>query len=123
MTSTSVTFESPYGCRWCGDGQHHHGEQWAPIVGMHQWMRPGAAMILERMLCRRTARLAALPAVHHAATGWADDGSGESADPYCADCKTDACRRWARIQTRLDQQRWGFPRRTRRHRRGVALPF
>lgn len=117
MTVKRITFESPYGCRWCGDEQHHHGSQWAPIIGMHQWMEPSQAMILERMTRRRADRLAAVPPVFHATTGWAPDHTGESADPYCADCGREACPRWARIQTRLDQQRFGLPRRVRRARK------
>lgn len=114
MTVKRLTFESPYGCRWCGDELHHHGQQWAPIIGMHSWLQPTQAMILERMTRRRADRLAALPPVFHATTGWSADLTGESADPYCADCKTDVCHRWDRIQTRLNQQRWGMPRRARR---------
>jgi hypothetical protein len=120
VTVKRLTFESPYGCRWCGDELHHHGQQWSPIIGMHSWLEPTQAMILERMTRRRADRLAALPPVFHATTGWAADHTGESADPYCADCKTDGCHRWARIQTRLDKQRWGFPRRTRRSRKAVG---
>lgn len=120
MTVKRLTFESPYGCRWCGDERHHHGSQWAPIIGMHGWLAPSQAMLLERMTSRRSDRLAALPPVFHATTGWAADHTGESADPYCADCKTDGCPRWARIQARLDQQRFGLPRRVRRTRKSPA---
>lgn len=113
MAVKRLTFESPYGCRWCGDEQHHHGQQWAPIIGMHPWMEPSQAVILERMLRRLDARRSAEPPKYHATTGWAADHTGESADPYCADCKTDHCPRWARIQTRLDRIRWGIPHRTK----------
>ncbi|MFH9812487.1 hypothetical protein ACH4NO_18065 [Streptomyces olivaceus] len=113
LAARRITDEPPFGCSWCGDEQHHHGSQWAPIIGMHQWMQPSQAMILERMRRRRANRLNAEPAQYHAVTAWADDGSGESADPYCADCKTDGCRQWIRIQARLDEQRWGIPRNPR----------
>lgn len=109
-----LTFESPYGCRWCGVEQRHHDRRWAVIIGVHPWMEPTQDAIKERMLRRLDARLNPEPPVFHATTGWAADHTGESADPFCADCKTDGCPRWTRIQTRLDQQRWGLPRRTRR---------
>jgi hypothetical protein len=105
LAARGITSEPPYGCRWCGDEQHHHGSQWAPIVGMHQWMEPDQALILERMRRRRANRLSAEPTLYHATTEWAADLSGESADPYCADCKTDGCRQWMRTQTRLDNRR------------------
>ncbi|KPI31405.1 hypothetical protein OV320_2621 [Actinobacteria bacterium OV320] len=116
----TLDFESPYGCRWCGTQRWHHGRRWKPVVGLHAWEVPSEALILERMTRRRADRLAALPQVFHATTGWAADGTGESADPYCADCKRDGCPRWARIQTRLDQQRHGLPRRFRRRRKAPA---
>jgi hypothetical protein len=120
VTVKILSFESPYGCSWCGDEKFHHGSQWAPIIGMHEWREPSQAMVLERMTRRRADRLAALPAVYHATTAWAADHTGESADPYCADCKTDVCHRWSRIQARLDQQRYGLPRRIRRSRKAVG---
>lgn len=120
MTVKRITFDSPYGCRWCGIEQRRHGRRWNPVVGVHQWVEPGQAMILERMTRRRADRFAALPPVFHATTGWAADHTGESADPYCADCGREACPRWNRIQTRLDQQRYGLPRRVRRSRKAKA---
>lgn len=110
LAARGIDHEPPYGCSWCGDEQHHHGSQWAPIIGMHQWMQPSQAMILERMRQRRDARLNAEPTLYHAVTAWAADHTGESGEPYCADCKTDGCRPWMRIQERLDRQRWGIPR-------------
>ncbi|MFE5368179.1 hypothetical protein [Streptomyces mirabilis] len=92
LAARGIRHEPPYGCSWCGDEQHHHGSQWAPIVGLHQWMEPSQAVILERMRRRR-------------ANGLDAELSGESADPYCADCKTDGCRQWMRIQTRVDNRR------------------
>jgi len=87
---------------------------------MHQWIQPSQAMVLERMTRRRASRLAAVPPVFHAVTDWSSDCTGEEGIPYCADCKTDACPRWSRIQTRLDQQRFGLPRRVRRRRKAVG---
>lgn len=117
MTVKRLTFESPYGCRWCGVQQRHHGRRYKLPIGMHAWEAPWTSTILIRMRRRRWARLNADPTLYHAATGWSPDHTGESADPYCADCGRDSCRRWARIQTRLDQQRWGLPRHTRRARK------
>lgn len=104
----AVKFESPHGCRWCGDEQHHHGSQWAPIIGMHAWLQPSEAMILERMQRRRADRQAAKPSAYHATTAWAASGDGEEGVPYCADCQADGCRLWMRIQARLDRIRWGL---------------
>jgi hypothetical protein len=118
MAARGIDFEPPYGCTWCGDEQHHHGSQWAPIIGLHQWIEPSLDMIWERMMRRRADRLAAKPAKYHATTAWAADGTGESGDPYCADCKTDGCRLWLRVQARLDKQRWGIPVKTRASARG-----
>lgn len=52
----AVAFEAPHGCRWCGDEEHHHGSQWHPTAGMHQWTRPTPAQILDRMTARRARR-------------------------------------------------------------------
>ena len=116
MNNPRPAFEAPYGCRWCGIQRYHHGRRWIPVIGMHAWEQPSDAQILERMLRRLADRLAALPAVCHATTGWAPDHTGEEGIPFCADCKTDSCARWMRIQTRLDRQRWGLPHRTRRRK-------
>lgn len=127
MTIKLLNFESPYGCRWCGTERRHHGRRWKPIIGMHSWIEPPEDVIKDRMLRRLDVRLNPEPVKFHATTGWAGDHTGESADPYCADCKTDSCPRWARIQTRLDQQRWGMPRRIRSRRKaggwGGAEPW
>lgn len=104
---------TPFGCRWCGTEDRSHGRTWTPSVGMHAWQRPTNAQITARMQARRTARLNAAPPKYHATTGWAPDHTCESADPYCADCKTDSCPRWARVQDRLDEIRWGIPRPSR----------
>ncbi len=101
---------TPYGCRWCGAEKGSHGRSWIPSAGLHAWERPTSTQILARMQSRRAARLNAEPARYHATTGWAADHTGESGEPYCADCKTDGCRPWMRIQDRLDRQRWGTPR-------------
>ncbi|MYW46376.1 hypothetical protein [Streptomyces sp. SID161] len=115
-----LTFESPFGCSWCGDEQYHHGSQWAPIIGLHEWRQPTQEQIKERMLRRLDDRLNAEPPKYHATTAWAPDHTGESADPHCADCKTDVCHRWSRIQTRLDSIRWGLPHRTKHPRHALA---
>lgn len=117
LAARGITSQPPYGCRWCGDEQHHHGEQWAPIIGMHSWLEPSQAMILERMRRRRAARQTTIPPLLHVTTGWHVALDGESADPYCADCGRESCPRWTRIQLRLDQIRFGLPRRTRRTRK------
>ena len=104
------------GCRWCGITKHEHFQRWTRTAGWHAWGPLTQKQILARMLARRTARLNAEPAVYHATTGWAPDHTGEEGIPFCADCKTDSCARWMRIQTRLDRQRWGLPRRTRRRK-------
>lgn len=95
------------GCRYCGlIVKREHFQQWAPQpVGWHVWTPLTQTQIKQRMIARRAARLSAEPAPYHATTAWADDGSGESADPYCADCKTDGCRKWLRIQDRLERRR------------------
>jgi hypothetical protein len=87
---------------------------------MHPWLEPEQAMVLERMLRRRDARANSEPARHHAVTAWAPDHTGEEGIPFCADCGTESCRPWTRIQTRLDQQRFGLPRRVRRSRKALA---
>ena len=106
MTVKRLTFESPYGCRWCGTERHRHGRRWFAVIGMHQWMEPNQAMILERMTRRLEMRLNPETPKYHAITGWAADHTGEEGIPYCADCKTDSCRRWIRIQSKLDRRRW-----------------
>jgi hypothetical protein len=39
---------SPSGCRWCGDDHGHHGFQWVPSVGMHQFTEPTPAQVAAR---------------------------------------------------------------------------
>lgn len=104
---------TPMSCLVCGIDQRGHGRQYDSEAGMHPWLRPTQQQILARMRARRTHRLNAEPPKYHAVTGWAADHSGEEGIPYCADCKTDGCRQWIRIQARLDQQRWGIPSRTK----------
>ena len=101
---------APYGCSWCGDERHHHGHQWAPIIGTHQWMQPTQAQIKERMLRRRADRFAAAPPKVHATTAREADATGEEGAPYCADCKTGTCRPWMRVQTKLERLRWQLPK-------------
>jgi hypothetical protein len=45
---------TPYGCRWCGDQQGHHGQQYIGGHGVHAWEQPTNAQIKARMLARRT---------------------------------------------------------------------
>jgi len=104
---------NPNGCRFCGIDQRDHMQRWSKSIGWHQWDQPTNAQILARMRARRAARLNAEPTKYHATTGWDPAPDGESADPYCADCKTPACFRWSRIQARLDHQRWGIGYRTK----------
>lgn len=98
---------TPFGCRWCGSSQNTHGRRWVSSAGLHTWQRPTNAQILTRMQARRATRLNAAPSKYHATTAWAADHTGESGEPYCADCKTDGCRRWMRVQDKLDRIRWG----------------
>ncbi|SEO82793.1 hypothetical protein [Actinacidiphila rubida] len=44
---------TPFGCRWCGTPQHHHGRQYLRGRGMHGWEQPTNAQILARMQARR----------------------------------------------------------------------
>lgn len=100
----------PSGCRRCGREQRSHGGWWRAGVPFHQYVQPTDAQILARMRARRNARLNTPPTQHHATTGWAPDHTGESADPYCADCRTDACPRWNRIYERIHLRRQGLRR-------------
>jgi hypothetical protein len=100
------------GCARCGIDQRGHGVQ-ASADGTHTWQQPSQQQIKQRMCARRAARLLAEPPKYHATTAWAADQTGESGEPYCADCKTDGCHRWARIETRLDEIRWAIPHRAK----------
>ncbi|MFM9780430.1 hypothetical protein [Streptomyces scabiei] len=113
MNSAAPT-SAPSGCRWCGLAEREHFQRWHRAAKWHFWTPPTQEQIKQRMWSRRTARLNAAPAKYHATTGWAADHTGESGEPYCADCATDGCRPWQRIQARLDELRWGIPRRPRR---------
>lgn len=104
---------NPMGCAECGIDQRGHGRQHTQAAGWHMWQQPTQQQIKQRMRARRAARLFAEPPKYHATTAWAADHTAESADPYCADCKTDGCHQWARIQTRLDKIRWGIPHRAK----------
>lgn len=105
---------SPNGCRICGLGPRSHARQWKPPASWHPYEPPTESLIKLRMLARRQARLNAGPPIHHAATAWAPDPGGESAEPYCADCGSTACPRWNRIHDRLHLQRQGLRRWPRR---------
>jgi hypothetical protein len=93
----------PSGCRWCGLGQREHFQRWHRNAKWHFWTPPTREQIKQRMQARRTARLNAAPPVYHATTRY----SGTPGDPedegtaLCADCGTDACPQYQRIQTRL----------------------
>lgn len=117
LESLPVDFEAPYGCRWCGVEKLSHGRRWQATVGMHAWVAPALEMVRDRMWLRLVARWERPQPKYHATTAWAPDHTGEEGVPYCADCKSDVCHRWSRIQDRLDRQRWGLPRRSRRVRR------
>jgi hypothetical protein len=56
MSSTDADFETPYGCRWCGDDKNHHGHSWHPTAGLHQWEQPTQQQTLDRMRTRRARR-------------------------------------------------------------------
>ncbi|MFD7465127.1 hypothetical protein [Streptomyces tendae] len=107
LAARGIDYEPPYGCSWCGDEQHHHGSQWAPIIGMHQWIQPTQTMIFARMRRRRANRPAKpttlqdrMRAVH--ADAYPEWGSG---DPVCATCHQLVCPHYRRLQNRLDRQR------------------
>lgn len=95
--------QPPFGCRRCGTEQRKHGRRWTASVGLHAWEQPTSAQIFARMKARRTARLNASPPKYHATTRY----TGTSGDPddegyaLCADCNTDACPQYQRIQYRL----------------------
>lgn len=93
------------GCRWCGVSKREHCQRWWAPVGWHKWVPLEQAEIKARMLARRADRLNAEPTLYHATTAWAADTTGEEGIPFCADCRTDSCRKWIRIQTRLDERR------------------
>jgi hypothetical protein len=48
---------NPFSCQACSTDRWHHGWQYLPSVGLHQWIRPSEARILSRMVARRLARL------------------------------------------------------------------
>lgn len=94
---------TPFGCRWCGTEQRGHGRRWKPGAGLHTWQRPTNAQIIARMTARRAARLNAAPPEYHALTRYSGTHSDPDDEGYalCADCGTDACPQYQRIQTRL----------------------
>ncbi|MFI0268619.1 hypothetical protein [Streptomyces luteogriseus] len=49
---------TPFGCRWCGTQQSHHGRSYMRGRGMHGWEQPTQAQIKARMVARRNARKA-----------------------------------------------------------------
>ncbi|MCX4232033.1 hypothetical protein [Streptomyces ortus] len=106
LAARGITDTPPYGCTWCGDEQHHHGSQWAPIIQLHQWEQPSLDVIWERMMRRRADRVTRPAtteerrlAVHaDAYTSWPDG------DPTCATCHRVDCARYWRIQRHLDSR-------------------
>jgi hypothetical protein len=70
---------------------------------LHTWERPTNAQILARMKARRSARLNAEPPKYHATTIWTGTAGNPDDEGYalCADCRSDACPQYQRIQTRL----------------------
>lgn len=44
---------NPYGCRWCGDAQSHHGRSYVRSRGLHSWEQPTNEQIKARMRARR----------------------------------------------------------------------
>lgn len=112
----------PYGCLWCGDEEHHHGQQWTPIVGMHPWTAPHDRLILERMLFRLAARPARpitvrdrLRAVH------ADAYPSPDGDPVCATCHRTDCPATGGSRRRPAARRRASPPAGRRLRRRGAV--
>lgn len=92
----------PFGCRWCGTPQYHHGRSYNAGAGMHGWERPTNAQILARMRARRAARITAPAPRYHATTRWTGI-PGDPEDPgyeLCADCGTETCAQYLRIQQR-----------------------
>lgn len=72
----------PSGCRWCGIGQREHCQQWTAEAAWHSWRPPTQDQILDRMLQRRAARIAACWACrgqhwvceNHMQRPWSDSG-------------------------------------------------
>ncbi|MFF7553629.1 hypothetical protein ACFZA9_12165 [Streptomyces olivaceus] len=48
----------PFGCTHCGTTKRGHARRWTTGVGMHAWVAPTQGQIAERMMARRTVRLA-----------------------------------------------------------------
>ncbi|WP_035796442.1 hypothetical protein [Kitasatospora mediocidica] len=48
---------TPDGCRWCGGSPDHHGRQFTPGIGEHQWAQPSDKQRLGRMQARRAAQV------------------------------------------------------------------
>lgn len=113
---TTITAAEPYGCRWCGDARHHHGQQWTPGHGLHGWEPPTNHLIKTRMrrrlAARRSQRAARATIRYHATANWSGSYQpDDEGDMYCADCLRSDCPRFWRIQRHLDRIRWPQPRR------------
>lgn len=93
---------TPFGCRRCGNPQGSHGRSYIAGAGIHTWERPTNAQILARMRARRAHRLNPAPPKYHATTRWTGT-PGDPEDPgyeLCADCGTENCAQYLRIQHR-----------------------
>jgi hypothetical protein len=123
------TAPNPYGCRWCGTDRGHHGARWVPAAGLHRWVEPTRAQMVARMTARRNARLAALETAsgfrYHAARTWSGTPGNPEDEGYelCADCRTDSCPQFHRIQDRLLRSLYGPPKRTAGQGWGGGAPF
>lgn len=95
-------FENPNGCRYCGIGDRGHMGRWTKSAGWHQWTPPTQQQIKQRMQARHAARLNAPPPKYHATTRWTGTSSDPDDEGYdlCADCGTQDCPQYQRIQTR-----------------------
>lgn len=51
-----MTVPNPHGCRYCGDDEYHHGQQWHQTAGLHHYEPPTPAQILDRMKARRASK-------------------------------------------------------------------
>jgi hypothetical protein len=92
----------PSGCRHCGLAEQGHFQRWTRDAHWHFWAAPTLEQIKQRMWSRRTARLNAAPPKYHATTRYTGTPGDPEDEGYalCADCGTDACPQYQRIQTR-----------------------
>lgn len=97
----------PSGCRWCGLIERDHFQRWHQDAKWHFWTPPTQTQIKQRMHGRRHARLNAAQPSYHALTRYSGSVGNPDDEGYalCADCGTDACPQYQRIQTRLARNR------------------